>query len=455
MTATLAVRLLLSPTGEFNEAVIVGDIRPAGLDGTSLRNILVPCGRSPEPTSYPVDPGRYLVSVTLPSGMVLTKDAEAVDGRSAPVDFDMTDSPYGTHAWQYLMGNIEPERVYHGATGVPLPESVASRSMVAPAAADDGFLPESAVDVPARATWVGDSLPARWSYASMLALEQDPARPSVAPLIARSAPRPLPVPADHGADVTPLYRFGPDGPVSAPGDPVPVAGSDGPVPTAGSDSPAPAAGAGGPVGERQFLVVEAAGAVRLVTLPLPWGTSEVEVLVNLRQSPTGSAVAVTVRDPRLGAGIAYMAQGALDTAAHLLTDVGKALHSAPANPLAAAAGSYVLLGTDHRADETHWDPWLRLLADRYPWLSDGAILKAVRLLRRPGADLREARNGLVDAFDRGIPFYTLGLTWLADGLAAFPDDPECATRLDQVRRLSWLADMREPFLILDLRQGSA
>ncbi|MET7754682.1 hypothetical protein ABZT27_08205 [Streptomyces sp. NPDC005389] len=435
MTATLAVRLLLSPTGEFNEAVIVGDIRPADLDGTSLRNVLIPCGRSPEPTSYPVAPGRYLVSATLPSGMVLTKDAEAVEGRSAPVDFDMTDSPYGTHAWQYLMGNIEPERVYHGATEVPLPESVASRSMVAPAVGEDGFLPESAVEVSARATWVGDSLPARWSYASMLALEQDPAMPSVAPLIARSAPRPLPAPAESGADVTPLYRFGPDGPVPAPG----------------GAAPAP----GGPVGERQFLVVEAAGAVRLVTLPLPWGTSDVEVLVNLRQSPTGSAVAVTVRDPRLGAGLAYLAQGALDRAAQLLTDVEKALRSDPPNPLAAAAGSYVLLGTDHRTGETHWDPWLRLLADRHPWLSDGAILRAVRLLRRPGADPQEARNGLIDAFDRGIPFYTLGLTWLADGLAAYPDDPECASRLDQVRRLSWLADMREPFLILDLRQGSA
>ncbi|MFE6063072.1 hypothetical protein [Streptomyces sp. NPDC056431] len=428
MTATLAVRLLLSPTGEFNEAVIVGDIRPAGLDGTSVRNILIPCGRSPEPSSYPVDPGRYIVSATLPSGMVLTKDAEAVEGRSAPVEFDMTDSPYGTHAWQYLMGNIEPERVYHGATEVPLPESVASRSMIAPAIGADGFPTESVVDVSALATWVGDSLPAGWSYASILALEQDPARPSVAPLIARSDPRPLPAPAGRGDDVTPLYRFGPDGPALAPG---------------------------GPVGERQFLVVEAAGAVRLVTLPLPWGDSDVEVLVNLRQSPTGSAVAVAVRDPRLGAGLAYMAQGALDTAAQLFTDVERTLHSDPANPLAATAGSYVLLGTDHRTDETYWDPWLRLLADRYPWLSDGAILRAVRQLRRPGADRQEARNGLIDAFDRGIPFYTLGLTWLADGLAAFPDDPECASRLDQVRRLSWLADMREPFLILDLRQGSA
>lgn len=157
MTAILAVRLLLSPTGEFNEAVIVGDIRSADRDGTSLRNIRIPCGRSPDPTSYRVDPGRYLVSATLPSGMVLTKDAEAVEGRSAPVDFDMTDSPYATHAWQYLMGNIEPDRVYHGATAVPLPESVSSRSMIAPAVGDEGFPLETVVDVATLATWVGDS----------------------------------------------------------------------------------------------------------------------------------------------------------------------------------------------------------------------------------------------------------------------------------------------------------
>ena len=428
MTTTLAVRLLLAPTGEFNDAVVVGDIRSADLTGSSLRNILIPCGRSPEPTAYPVAPGRYVVSATLPSGMVLTEDVEAVEGLATPVDFDMTDSPYESHAWQYLIGNIEPDSVYHSAAEAPLPESVASRSMVAPVPGAEGVFAEAPVDVSTLATWIGDSLPAAWSFASMLALEADPARPSVAPLIARSTPHPLPFPHERGDDVTPIYRFGPHGPVAGPD---------------------------GPVGERQFLVVEAAGSVRLVTLPLPWGTSHVEVLVNLRQSPTGSAVAVAVRDPRVGAGLAYMAQGALDTAAQLFTDVEAMLYSKFANPLAAAAGAYVLLGTDHTAEETYWDPWLERLAERFPWLADGAILRAVRLLRRTPADLGGAREGLVDAFDRGIPFYTLGLAWLADGLAAFPDDPECVRRLEQVRRLSWLADMREPFLILDLRQGSA
>ncbi|GLW03392.1 hypothetical protein [Streptomyces lavendulae] len=428
MSAVLAVRLLLAPGGEPDEAVIVGDIRPSDLSGTSRRGILIPCGSSPSPRSYPVEPGRYVVSASLPSGLVLTEGAVAVEGRETPVDFAMTDSPYGTHSWQYLMGNIEPGGVYHGAARSPLAQSVASRPMVATASRPDGTVSGGAVDPTALATWVGDSAPACWSFASMLALAQAPPGTSVAGSIGSGGSRVLPAPLHPAGAVTPLYRFGPDGPLGAPG---------------------------GPVGERQFLVVEAAGSVRLATLPLPWGEAEAEVLVNLRPSPTGSAVSVAVRDADVGAGLAYMAQGALDTAARLFADVEATLYSRLANPLAAAAGCYVLLGTDHSPGATRWDPWLERLADGFPWLGDGAILRAVRLLRRARGDpgqVRRGRDGLIEAFDRGIPFYTLGLAWLVDGLAAFPEDPGCARRLDAARRLSWLVDTREPFLILDLRQ---
>ncbi|MGW7460249.1 hypothetical protein [Streptomyces sp. NPDC054797] len=431
--ATLAVRLFLSSAGEADDAVIVGDIRPAGLDGTEQHDILIPCGSSPEPTSYAVTPGRYLVTATLPSGLVLTENVTAVEGRRTAVDFVMTDSPYETHSWQYLMGNIEPGRVYHGPTPIPLAESVASRSMVAAAAGPDGVVPDTAVDLAALATWIGDAEPASCSFASVLALRQQPTGLGVVQALARGEPQVLPAPDVRGGALAPLYRFGPHGPLHAPG---------------------------GAVGERQFLVVEAAGSLRLVTLPLPWGAAEVEVLVNLRQSPTGSAVAVTVRDPVAGAGLAYMSQGALDSAARLFAGLRAGIEempgAAPAHPLATAAACYVMLGTDRSPGETYWDAWLEALAEGFPGLSDGAILRAVRTLRRASAppQLREARDRLIEAFERGVPVYTLGLAWLVDGLSAFPDDPECRHRLDEVRRLSWLADMREPFLILDLRQGS-
>ncbi|QIB47828.1 hypothetical protein [Streptomyces aureoverticillatus] len=430
MSTALAVRLHLSrsPTGESNEAVIVGDILSADLRGESRRNILIPCGIDPRPTAYAVTPGRYLVSATLPSGLVLTEDAVAVEGEETPVDFAMTDSPYETHSWQYLMGNIESGRVYHSPAEVPLAQSVASRSMVAPAPTPRAAGPQADVDLTGLASWIGDASPENCTFASILALGDNPPDEPVARHIARGEPLVLPEPDVRGEAVSPLYRFGPIGPVGVVGD---------------------------PPGHRQFLVVEAEGSVRLVTLPLPWGSSEVEVLVNLRQSPTGSAVAIAVRDPAIGAGLAYMSQGALDMAAQLFTDVEAMLYSKFQNPLAAAAGAYVLIGTDHTRGETYWDPWLERLADSFPWISDGAILRAIRALRRASPDLRRARDGLIEAFDRGIPFYTLGLVWLVDGLSAFPDDPECVRRLDEVRRLSWLTDMRQPFLILDLRQGSA
>ncbi|MEV0937770.1 hypothetical protein ACIBMX_48570 [Streptomyces phaeochromogenes] len=426
MSTALAVRLFLSSAGESNDAVIVGDIYPADVTGDTRRGILIPCGTSPEPTSYSVAPGRYTVSAALPSGMVLTKNAVVVPDEETVVDFVMTDSPYETHSRQYLMGNIEPDSVYHGPDTIPVAESVSSRSLVAPASVPDGVPPEVLpVGLTPFVTWIGDTSPPNWSFASMLELEQN--TPGLARLIATSGSRTLPAPDVPGEAVTPLYRFGLNGPVAAPS---------------------------GPVGKRQFLVVEVAGSVRLITLPLPWGTYEAEVLVNLRQSPTGSAIAVTVRDPEVGAGLGYMAQGALDTAARLFADVEPEPYARLDNPLAAAAGGYVLIGTDHSEGETYWDPWLERLAEGVPWLGDGAILRAVRLLRRGRADRERARDGLIEAFDRGIPFYTLGLAWLVEGLSAFPDDPECVCRLDQVRRLSWLADMREPFLILDLRQRS-
>ena len=259
----------------------------------------------------------------------------------------------------------------------------------------------------------------------MLALTEQPAGAATADRIAGSPPWLVSEP-DETDGMSHLFRFGPDGPASAP--------------------PAPQ-------GVRQFLVVELADAVHLVTLPAPWDSAQVEVLVNARQSPTGSAIAVTVRDQDIGAGLAYMARGALDAAATLFTGVETALFVDLQNPLAAVAAAYVLTGTDLADEPAHWDPWLETLRDLFGWMSDGAVLWATRRLRvaRTEADLRLARDGLVEAYDRGVPVYTLGLSRLMDALSEFPDDAECAWRLRAARRLSWSVDMREPFVIVDLR----
>jgi hypothetical protein len=400
-------------------ANVVGNIYPASRGGVAQRDIVIPCGPAVEPRRFDVEPGRYVVSATLPSGTVLTEDVEAREGEDVVVQLDAMDSPYETHAWQYLLGNIESGSVYHRTGTVPIPRSTGSRTVEEQPFAAAG---PPVVTTP-KVTWIGDSKDSSWSFEAMLAMAAEPAAETVAATIAdRWPPRVLPHP-DETDGTSHLYHFDETGPVGL-------------------------LGAGH--GARQFLLVEIGSVRHLVTLPTPWGSSLVEVLVNARQSPTGSAVAVTVRDPAVGAGLAYMARGALESAAQLFTDVELMLYTKMANPLAAAAGAYVLVGTDITDERRGWDPWLRNLHDWFGWMSDGAILLATRQLQqaRTQDDLDRARGELIKAYDQGVPYYTLGLSWLMDGLSEFPDDRECASRLERARRLSWCVDMREPFLIM-------
>ncbi|MGW7368677.1 hypothetical protein ACWGI8_35930 [Streptomyces sp. NPDC054841] len=404
-------------------ARIVGNIYPADASGAGLRNVVFPCGPGVRPARYEVEPGRYVVSATLPSGVVLSEDAEAREGEETPVVLDASESPYETHAWQYLMGNIESRPVYHGPVTAPVPRSTGSRCI-------GTGLQQEAAPAPGRsvkATWISDATPESWTFEAMNALVAEPTDASIADEVAAAPHYVLPRP-DETDGTSHLFRFG------------------------GTKLTGPV---GWPTGRRQFLLVEMADTAHLATLPVPWGSARVEILVNARQSPTGSPVAVTVRDRAVGAGLAYMARGALDLAAALFTDVESMLFGERRNRLAATAGAYVLVGTDLADGPRPWDPLLVSLRERYPWMSDGSVLWAVRQLRRATTqtDRDTARAGLIEAYDRGVPLYTLGLSWLIDGLSEFPDDPECVRRLGRARQLSWRVDMREPFVIVSVRRG--
>jgi len=89
----------------------------------------------------------------------------------------------------------------------------------------------------------------------------------------------------------------------------------------------------------------------------------------------------------------------------------------------------------------------------FKFLPDGAIQYAWLKLKQ--ADVRknraEARDALFEAFDRGLPYYSLGLQWLLDGLTLLGEqDHEATERLKVVQRISWLADMSNLFTTFDL-----
>jgi hypothetical protein len=397
---------------------VVGSIYPASGKGRSYRNVVLVCGSVARPRSYEVEPGRYVVTATMPSGQQLVEEVEVGDGEQAEVRLKASGSPHESHTWQFLLGNVEPGSKYHDKSTVPVPRSRGSRTSL------DALSPSN---VAANVTWIPDSTTKSWSvdWLNFVATRDGRESERLAELVAdRVAPVRLPVPA-VADDISRLYRFDRDGPV---------------VGAAGDAYP----------GARQFLLVELGSDLHLATLPSPWGFAQVEVLVNRRQSPTGSPIAVTVRDPAVGAGLGYMAEGELTKAATLFTDPERMLYEKMQNPLAAAAGGYVMVGTDLTDTSTHWDPWLDNLRNWFGWMSDGSVLWAVRRLRsaRNDDDIKQARLALVEAYDRGIPFFTLGLSWLVDALGEFPEDDDCVRRWRELRRLCWRVDMREPFVIV-------
>jgi hypothetical protein len=429
MTGELHVKIMTIPNQDFPDGVqIVGNIYSTDRDGTSHRDVLFPAGPSVPPARFAVTPGRYVIEATLPNSDVLSDEAEVAEGQISQVNLEVNESPYESHSWQYVIGNVLPFYSYH-YRGTPVPYSLGSRYLDTP-----GPDPHSLDTVPGPRTTTAP--PVLWRISA----ERVPAVPyaEIAKLIRPDSGTvgdelrqmlqtgfSQPVAPRVTDQFTQLYRFD--------------------SPDADREHFA----------RRQFLIAEFSRETYLVTLPTPWNdvrgeSNVVEVLVNLAQSPNGSPIGVTVHDPVIGAGLAYMATGALAKAATVFRDVQAMLRAKVSNPFAAAAGAYILIGTEIDNEPRVWDLWLENLRSMFPEYSDGFVLSASRRLRtaRSEAEVELARKGFVEACQRGLPIFTLGLSWLIDGLSQFPEDGECATWLKSVRQVAWRVDLRQPFVVM-------
>lgn len=127
------------------------------------------------------------------------------------------------------------------------------------------------------------------------------------------------------------------------------------------------------------------------------------------------------------------------------------------NPFAAAAGSYLLALT--RDPGRREQGWLHNLSTRFTWLPDGPIALGWRVLRDAEGHAESwahARHLFLQAVGRGIPYYTVGLRLLVDGLTLLsmrnPDDDEIQRLLSEVTALDLVCLRTEPFTSLRLWQ---
>jgi len=216
---------------------------------------------------------------------------------------------------------------------------------------------------------------------------------------------------------------------------------------------------GAPYTPRHYLVLGADDSTQLVCLPTPWtdvrtGT-EIPAQVLVRRADGGEAVvtSVTMRDALYGPALGYMTHGALSTAERLFDDAKEMLFTKLTNPFAAAGGGYVLLATERDLEQKRWHLWIANLMNWFDWLPDGAIQLAWLRLRhrQEPSHLDEAREALFTAYNRGLPFFSVGLQWLIEGLTLFaPENPEAERMLRTVHRVASEVDPREPFTIVRL-----
>jgi hypothetical protein len=213
---------------------------------------------------------------------------------------------------------------------------------------------------------------------------------------------------------------------------------------------------------RSWFVTRVGDQVELGSLPSPWRvpdsteTASVDVLVDAAASAQAAST-IAIQDPRFEGLLAYLAQGQLGASRPLvkaLADsdhIEEALREKTANPLAACAAGYAALALFDPGQSQRWDPWFANLANWFPWLPDGGILHARRMLLRPESGMKPgtAREVLKRAFRAGIPYFSTGVELLRDMLSILAeDDAEANDMLAKVSAIASRTDPRQIFTVL-------
>jgi hypothetical protein len=367
------------------------------------RNLTVPVGNGKSYEEVGLEPGRYLVELLLPSGDILTEEAAVETGQWVQVQFKEEGTAHEWHCWPNLLGNVESAHGYRKS-------AITAASPVEVWEVHDQGGPASGGRI-----W--NVLPDLVHGSTGLDL----------PLVSsRFGGHSSPLASAHSDEGTRIYRL--------------VSGS-------------------GRSTDRRYVLASFQSSLELASVPSPWhnvwgSLVPVELFIRLSEG-TKMNMAFSVLDQDLGTALGYMARGALQSAMHLISQrqVIEILFNKRESPLAAAAAGYILLGTQKGSESAQWHGWIPNLKEWFQWLPDGAIQYAWLCLKQGSSpqSLSNARQALTEAYNRGLPYYSLGLQWMLDGFTLLGDEDEEVRRMSTaVQRVAWRANMSQPFTTISL-----
>lgn len=172
-----------------------------------------------------------------------------------------------------------------------------------------------------------------------------------------------------------------------------------------------------------FAQVARTGEVPLnVALPIYGPTISQSCLLTIQGGGSALDANVSLPDnPRVDAVARYLQGGHLQEAATVGGDAEELLKKKMADPFGAALGGYALLRSG-QLDRLH--RWPRNLADKFPWLPDGAVIAGEEAALESNHTLAIAY--VCDAARRGLPVFGAGLSLLASRLREYSGAPETA-----------------------------
>jgi hypothetical protein len=395
------------------------------------KELAIPAGGPGTEREIEVEPGYWLIEATLPSGEVLTEEVEVAEGQTIQVAFSTGDrSAREWLSWQTLAGNMPGRAALKNAF----------ERLTVPAEA-----------VPAGAESLRNRIGAWLEQPDFQKLRDTLAAMPIVPSARFLPPPKAGLFGEEGWKG--LLQLDVEGPLHLDAEGPQIAPTDTDPETRSSifrmlDTP----------GQR-LLMVKWLGEAFLVSLPLPWVSTTrldavpAQVLVRFDPETLAVRIGVAVEDSAFAAIIGMMTTSALPKAATLARQARGLLQGKQFHPLAAAAGGYVLVASGDPGED--WAGWINNLSNWFPYIPDGAILRGAMLLRYPKdeSSYDEARKSFLDGFERGLPYYSAGMTWLVDGLLAFADeDPDIERKLRLVRQVGQHLDSTQPFTVLNLKQ---
>lgn len=215
--------------------------------------------------------------------------------------------------------------------------------------------------------------------------------------------------------------------------------------------------------ERKWLVVYAKEKPQtLIPYPSLWtneGRATFSLMIGRISTREKWSTTLKLTDSVYGSLVEYLTRRDYSSAASITeSERGKAataLYKKTKNPFSAAAAAYLFALAGTTKSEHH--QWMKNLCTIYRWLPDSAIALGWTILREESHDddsRRIARDYFIQAWSRGLPYYTVGLHILVDALTLLSrfdrDDEELRSMLAAAKAADVACVRTEPFTTLQI-----